>query len=71
MVGLLSGLRHIARIDGNGQTLHSVLKTIGGEVHVEAQPAEVFSESLAVTLLFTSSVASELKKIYLSGDAHD
>ena len=69
--GLLSGFGNITGINGNCQPFHSILETIGGEIHIEAQPAEILTESLTIALLSASPVASKLKKVYLSRYAHD
>lgn len=61
----------VSKINGNCQPFHSILETIGGKVHVEAHPVEVLAEGLPVALLSASPVASKLKKVYLSGYAHD
>ena len=71
MVCLLPCLGDIAWIYGDSQSFHAILETVGGEIHVEAQPVEILAECLAVSLLLTSSVASKLKKVYLSRYAHD
>ena len=68
---LLPSFGDITWIYGDSQSFHAILETVGGEVHVEAQPVEILTESLTVSLFTTSSVTSELKKIYLSRYAHD
>ena len=68
---LLPRFGDIARIYGDSQSFHAILETIGGEVHIEAQPVEILTESLTIALFATSSVAPELKKIYPSWYAHD
>ena len=71
MVCLFACFGYVARIYGNSRSFHAILKTVGSEVHVEAQPVEILTESLTVSLFTTSSVTSWLKKIYLSRYAHD
>ena len=71
MVCLLTRFGDIARIYGDSQSFHTIQETVGGEIHIEAQPAEILTESLTIALLSTSSVASKLKKVYLSRYAHD
>ena len=68
---LLPRFGDIAWIYGDSQSFHAILETIGGEVHVEAQPVEIPAESLTIALFTTSSVVPELKIIYLSRYAHD
>ncbi len=38
-----------ARIYGDSQSFHAMLETVGGEVHVKAQPVEILTESLTVS----------------------
>ena len=71
MVCLFARFGDIARIDGDSQSFHAILETVGSEIHVEAQPVEILTECLAVSLFLTSPVASKLKKVYLSRYAHD
>ena len=50
-----------------GRGLNSILRMVGREIHIEAEPVKILAECLAVTLLSSPAIAAELKKVIFRG----